>query len=179
MQQQQLTWASAGKPQVFESKRLPHLTPASPGNTSDRLHLFARSALVINWTGGADHVLTVFWIQVWFVVFMIRWNLDDPYRGGGPLQQEEMQHHLWYCKASFPNEDIWLQFTSPAQTQRIKAEYVWWEDTQENIKLKKESKSPGEGITAQAEKYLVRLQRTNMYHWRKNWSWMSCSVLAM
>lgn len=70
--QQQLTGASAGKPQVFETKSLPHPTPASPGNRSDQLHLFARAALVINWAGSADRVLTVLWIQVQFVVFMIR-----------------------------------------------------------------------------------------------------------
>lgn len=57
---------------MFETKRLPHPTPASPGNGSDRLHLFARAALVINWPVGVDHVLTVLWIQVWFIVLMIR-----------------------------------------------------------------------------------------------------------
>lgn len=112
--QQQLTGASAGKPQVFETKRLPHPTPTSPGNTSHQLHLFARAALVINWAGGADHVLTVLWIQVWFVVFMMRWNLEDPYRGTGLLQQQGVQHNIWYCRVCFLNS----QFTSPAQNYK-------------------------------------------------------------
>lgn len=68
--QQQRTGESAGGPQVFETKRLPH--PAAPDNRSYCLRLCAGAALVINWAGGADHVLAVLWIQIWFVVFMMR-----------------------------------------------------------------------------------------------------------
>lgn len=71
-QQQQLAGASAGKPQESEAKRLPHPAPTSPGNRSGWLHLLARPTLVINWAGVADHVPTIFRIQVWFVVFMIK-----------------------------------------------------------------------------------------------------------
>lgn len=56
-QQQQPAGASAGKPRVFKTKRLPH--PTAAGNRSDRLCLYARAALLINWAGRADHVLIV------------------------------------------------------------------------------------------------------------------------
>lgn len=47
-----LTGASAGKPQVFETKRLQHPASTSHGNRSEGLHLFARPVLVINRAGG-------------------------------------------------------------------------------------------------------------------------------
>lgn len=107
-QQQQLAGASVGEPQESEAKRLPHPAPTSPGNRSGRLHLLARPALVINWAGVADHVPTVFRIQVWFVVFMIKLNLEDPYRGTGSLQRQGMQHNT--AKPAFFIGDIVLKF---------------------------------------------------------------------
>lgn len=70
--QQQQRW---GEPQVFETKWIPPTSPPPfpvPENILHCLHCCARAALVINWAGGEDHVSSALWIQIRFVVFMMR-----------------------------------------------------------------------------------------------------------
>lgn len=167
MQQQQLAGVSAGEPQEPEAKRLPHPAPTSSSNRSGRLHLLARPALVINWAGVADHVPTVFRIQVWFVVFMIKWNLEDPYRGNGSLQQQGCSTILQ--SLLFLLETLHFSSETKGRICMIGGGYIRKSKKGTPIKSRQE-----EWIMSQAERYLASFrEHTYIIREKMNNKWIS------